>query len=43
LNSPSNPTGKVFTKEEYLKIAEILREFPKVLVIKNLKIFELLN
>ena len=35
LNSPSNPTGKIFSLAEYLKIAEILRDFPNVLVIAD--------
>jgi aspartate aminotransferase len=35
LNSPSNPTGKVYTKGELVKLAEVLREFPKVSVISD--------
>jgi len=32
LNSPSNPTGKVYSAEEYRELAEVLIENPKVLV-----------
>ncbi len=32
LNSPSNPTGKVYSEEEYREIGEVLLEHPKVLV-----------
>ena len=35
LNSPSNPTGKVYTREELKKLAEVLREFPKIAVISD--------
>ncbi|MDI2090835.1 pyridoxal phosphate-dependent aminotransferase [Commensalibacter oyaizuii] len=30
LNSPSNPTGAVWSKESLLAIAEVLRDYPKV-------------
>lgn len=32
LNSPSNPTGMVYTKEELLALAEVLRKHPQVWV-----------
>jgi aspartate aminotransferase len=32
LNSPSNPTGKVYTESEYRALAEVLIEHPKVMV-----------
>ncbi len=35
LNSPHNPTGKVFSKEELIKLAEILEEYPDCLVISD--------
>ena len=35
LNSPSNPTGKVYTRDELKALAEVLREFPKVAVISD--------
>ena len=35
LNSPANPTGGVFTKEDIAGIAEILRERPDVVVLSD--------
>ena len=35
INSPHNPTGKVFTKEEVDKIVVILQKFPEVLVLAD--------
>jgi len=35
LNSPHNPTGKVFTREELELIARILERYPKVLVLSD--------
>ncbi|HVK62136.1 MAG TPA: pyridoxal phosphate-dependent aminotransferase [Bdellovibrionales bacterium] len=35
LNSPSNPTGKVYTKEELKGLAEVLRLHPKIAVISD--------
>jgi len=32
LNSPSNPTGKVYTEEEYRALGDVLAEHPKVLI-----------
>ena len=32
LNSPSNPTGKVYTEDEYREIGEVLLEHPRILV-----------
>jgi aspartate aminotransferase len=32
INSPSNPTGKVYSADEYRALAEVLVEFPKVMV-----------
>jgi aspartate aminotransferase len=32
LNSPSNPTGKVYTETEYREIGEVLLEHPRVLI-----------
>ena len=32
LNSPSNPTGKVYTEQEFREIGEVLCEHPKVLI-----------
>lgn len=35
VNSPHNPTGKVFEKWELEKIADIVRKFPKLIVIAD--------
>lgn len=32
INSPSNPTGKVYSEDEYRELAKVLVEFPKVMV-----------
>ena len=32
LNSPSNPTGKVYTEQEYRELGEVLLEHPKVFI-----------
>jgi aspartate aminotransferase len=32
LNSPSNPTGKVYSENEYRELGEVLLEHPKVLI-----------
>ena len=34
-NNAQNPTGKIFTKEEMETIAEILKEFPNVIVLSD--------
>jgi aspartate/methionine/tyrosine aminotransferase len=34
-NTPHNPTGKVFTKDELQKIANILRLFPKITILSD--------
>lgn len=33
INSPSNPTGKVYSADEYRALAEILIEHPKVMIV----------
>jgi aspartate aminotransferase len=33
INSPSNPTGKVYSEDEYRELAEVLVEFPKVMIV----------
>lgn len=33
INSPSNPTGKVYTEEEYHALAEVLIEHPKIMIV----------
>jgi len=35
LNTPHNPTGKVFTKEELEEISAILEEYPHVYVLSD--------
>lgn len=35
LNSPSNPTGKVYSREELAALADVLREFPRVAVVSD--------
>ncbi len=35
LNSPSNPTGIVYSKEELADLAAVLREFPKVVILSD--------
>lgn len=32
-NSPSNPTGKVYSEAEYRELAEVLVEYPKVMIV----------
>ncbi len=32
LNSPSNPTGSVYTKEEFQKLGEVLEKHPNILI-----------
>ena len=33
LNSPSNPTGKVYSEAEYRELADVLLEYPKVMIV----------
>jgi len=33
INSPSNPTGKVYSEAEYRELAEVLVEYPKVMIV----------
>jgi len=33
INSPSNPTGKVYSQEEYRELAKVLMEYPKVMIV----------
>jgi aspartate/methionine/tyrosine aminotransferase len=35
LNNAQNPTGKIFTREEMQQIAEILKEYPNVIVLSD--------
>ena len=42
INSPSNPTGAVYTKEELREISNIIKKHPKVIVISD-EIYEHIN
>ena len=35
LNTPHNPTGKVFTELEMAQLAKILKKFPRVVVVED--------
>lgn len=35
LNSPSNPTGLMYSKDELLALAQVLRDHPKVLILSD--------
>lgn len=35
LNSPSNPTGVVYSSEELIQLADVIRSFPKVFVMSD--------
>lgn len=35
LNNPNNPTGKVFTKEELERIADLIKPFPRIIVLSD--------
>ncbi|MFH6985041.1 pyridoxal phosphate-dependent aminotransferase [Marinoscillum sp. 108] len=41
-SSPCNPTGSVFSQEELEAIAEVLKEYPNIVVISD-EIYELIN
>jgi len=41
-SSPSNPTGSVYTKEELAAFVEVLKDFPKVIIISD-EIYEYIN
>ena len=42
INSPSNPTGAVYSKEELKKIAQVLKKHPNIIVISD-EIYEHIN
>ena len=33
INSPSNPTGKVYSEAEYRELADVLLEYPKIMIV----------
>ncbi len=35
LNSPSNPTGAIYNKEDLIKIADVLRKYPNILIMTD--------
>jgi aspartate/methionine/tyrosine aminotransferase len=35
ITTPHNPVGKVFTREELSRIAEILRKHPQIIIIED--------
>ena len=35
LNSPHNPTGKVFTNDELAKLAKLLEKYPRVVTVED--------
>lgn len=35
INSPHNPTGKIFTQEELEKIANLVKKYPNCYVIED--------
>ena len=35
LSNPNNPTGRVFTKEEFQKISECIKEFPNLFILED--------
>lgn len=42
LNSPNNPTGSVYTKEELRELAEVLKKYPDITVMSD-EIYEHIN
>ena len=42
LNSPNNPSGSVFTKEDYLEFSKVLMKYPKIIVVSD-EIYEHIN
>ena len=42
INSPSNPTGAVYSKDELYQISKVLKDFPNIIVISD-EIYEHIN
>ena len=42
LNSPNNPSGSVFTNDEYLEFSKVLEKYPDIIVISD-EIYEHIN
>lgn len=41
-SSPCNPTGSVYTKQELLSIANVIKDYPEIIIISD-EIYELIN
>jgi len=42
INSPNNPSGSVYTKQEYIELAKILDKYPEVFILSD-EIYEHIN
>ena len=42
LNSPNNPSGSVFSEQEYLKFSKVLLKYPKIIIVSD-EIYEHIN
>tara|TARA_B110000240_G_scaffold198363_1_gene258754 strand:- start:2515 stop:3705 length:1191 start_codon:yes stop_codon:yes gene_type:complete len=42
INSPNNPSGSVYTKQEYIELAKILEKYPEVFILSD-EIYEHIN
>ena len=42
LNSPNNPSGSVFSEQEYLEFSKVLLKYPKIIVVSD-EIYEHIN
>jgi aspartate/methionine/tyrosine aminotransferase len=43
LCNPNNPTGQIFTKEDYSELTELLRDYPNIVVIEDAAYFAYRN
>ena len=42
LNSPNNPSGSVFSEQEYLEFSKVLLKYPKIIIVSD-EIYEHIN
>ena len=42
LNSPNNPSGSVFTEQEYLEFSKVLSKYPNIIIVSD-EIYEHIN
>ena len=42
INSPNNPSGSVYSEEEYLALAKVLEKYPKIFILSD-EIYEHIN